>query len=47
MIHDIEKGAAHFVQNHGLNGKTAVEELLREGCSNLICSEIGAERWRT
>ena len=41
MIRDTEHGPSHFVQNHGLNGKTVVEELLREGCTDVICSEIG------
>jgi predicted Fe-Mo cluster-binding NifX family protein len=41
MIRDTEQGPSHFVQNHGLNGRTVVEALLREGCTDVICSEIG------
>ena len=41
MIRGTQQGPSHFVQNHGLNGKTVVEELLREGCTDVICSEIG------
>ncbi len=41
MIRDTEQGSSKFIQNHGLNGKTVVEALLREGCTDVICSEIG------
>ena len=42
MIRDMEQAATKFIQNHGLNGKSVVEELLREQCTDVICSEIGA-----
>lgn len=42
LVRDTEQGSSHFVQNHGLNGKSVVEQLLREGCTDVICSEIGA-----
>lgn len=41
LVRDTEQGATEFIQNHGLNGKTVVEALLREGCTDVICSEIG------
>ena len=41
LIRDTEQGTSHFVQNRGLNGKSVVEQLLREGCSDVITSEIG------
>ena len=41
LVRDTEQGSAKFIQNHGLNGRTVVEALLREGCTDVICSEIG------
>jgi predicted Fe-Mo cluster-binding NifX family protein len=41
LVRDTEHGPSKFIQNHGLNGKTVVEALLREGCTDVICSEIG------
>jgi predicted Fe-Mo cluster-binding NifX family protein len=41
LIRDTEQGTSHFIQNHGLNGKSVVEQLLREGCSDVITSGIG------
>jgi predicted Fe-Mo cluster-binding NifX family protein len=41
LVRDMEQGSSKFIQNHGLNGKTVVEELLREGCTDVICNEIG------
>ncbi|MGC9292511.1 MAG: NifB/NifX family molybdenum-iron cluster-binding protein [Acidobacteriaceae bacterium] len=41
LVHDTEEGTSYFVQNEGLNGKSVVNYLLREGCSDVICTEIG------
>ncbi|MGO8720332.1 MAG: NifB/NifX family molybdenum-iron cluster-binding protein [Acidobacteriaceae bacterium] len=41
LVREAESGPSHFVQNHGMNGKSVVEQLLREGCTDVICSEIG------
>lgn len=41
MVHDTEEKSSRFVQNHGLNGRSVVQLLLQEGCSEVICSEIG------
>lgn len=41
MIRDLEHGPSRFLQNHGLNGKSVVEQLQAEHCTDVICSEIG------
>ena len=41
LVHDTEEGTSYFVQNEGLNGKSVVNSLLREGCSDVVCTEIG------
>jgi predicted Fe-Mo cluster-binding NifX family protein len=42
LVVDPERGPAQFVQNRGLNGRSVVEELVREECTDVITSEIGA-----
>jgi predicted Fe-Mo cluster-binding NifX family protein len=42
LVRDTEPGPFHFVQNRGMNGKSVVEQLLREGCTDVITREIGA-----
>ena len=42
MIRDPQQSCWHFLLNQALNGKGVVEELLRQGCTDVICSEIGA-----
>ena len=41
LVHDTEQATSHFVQNKELNGMSVVQHLLNEGCSDVICSEIG------
>lgn len=41
MIRDLEHGPSRFLQNHGLNGKSVVEQLQAEHCTDVICSEVG------
>jgi len=41
MVADTEKSVLAFVKNEGLNGRSAVEIAIREGCTDVIVSEIG------
>jgi predicted Fe-Mo cluster-binding NifX family protein len=40
-IRDLDSGAISFEQNQGLNGRTVVDVLIRNGCTDAIFSEIG------
>jgi predicted Fe-Mo cluster-binding NifX family protein len=42
LVLDTEQGTSHFIQNTGLNGRSVVAELMREACTDVIASEIGA-----
>lgn len=41
MISDTENRAPEFVKNNGLNGRSAVEIAIRQGCTHMIFTEIG------
>ncbi|MGA9673531.1 MAG: NifB/NifX family molybdenum-iron cluster-binding protein [Terracidiphilus sp.] len=41
MIDDTESHGIEFVKNNGLNGKSAVETVIRQGCTDVIFAEIG------
>ena len=41
MIVDAENPASVFVKNEALNGKGAVEIAIRQGCTDVIFTEIG------
>ena len=42
LVRNPEEGTSQFVQNTGLNGRSVVEMLVSEGCTDVITSEIGA-----
>jgi predicted Fe-Mo cluster-binding NifX family protein len=41
MVADTESGVREFVKNETLNGKGAVEIVIRLGCTDVILAEIG------
>ncbi len=41
MVADTEKSIIEFVKNEGLNGKSAVEVAIRQGCTDVILMDIG------
>jgi predicted Fe-Mo cluster-binding NifX family protein len=41
MVADTDTPVPVFVKNEALNGKSAVEIAIREGCTDIIFSEIG------
>ncbi len=41
MIADAENRVPEFVKNEGLNGKSAVEIVIHQGCTDVILADIG------
>lgn len=41
MVADTESGVHKFVKNEALNGKGAVEIVIRQGCTDVILADIG------
>lgn len=41
MIVDTEGGSPSFIRNEGLNGRSAAELAVRQGCTDVILAEIG------
>ena len=41
MIADTENRGVEFVKNDGMNGKSAAEIMIRQGCTDAIFTEIG------
>jgi len=41
MATDSENGFPEFVKNEALNGRSAVEAVIRQGCTDVILTEIG------
>jgi predicted Fe-Mo cluster-binding NifX family protein len=41
MVADTESGVHEFVKNKVLNGKGAVEIVIRQGCTDVILADIG------
>jgi predicted Fe-Mo cluster-binding NifX family protein len=41
MVADTENPVLEFVRNTGLNGKIVVETLIRQGCTDVILTDIG------
>jgi len=41
MVTDTESGICEFVKNEALNGKGAVEIVIRLGCADVILADIG------
>ena len=41
MVADTENPVLEFVKNTGLNGKNVVEIVIRQGCADVILTDIG------
>jgi len=41
MVADTESGISEFVKNEALNGKGAVEIVIRMGCTDVVLADIG------
>jgi predicted Fe-Mo cluster-binding NifX family protein len=41
MVADTENPVLEFVKNTGLNGKNVVETVIRQGCTDVILTDIG------
>lgn len=41
MVGDAESSVSEFIKNETLNGKGAVEIVIRQGCTDVILSDIG------